>query len=167
MIEVIDLGAGCFWGIEFLFSKLPGVKTVRSGYSGGKVLNPSYQDICTGTSGHAEVVKIEFESSVITLREILCYFFKMHDPTTLNVQGYDRGTQYRSVIYYYGDDQRDIALKLIDDINPVHFNNEITTEVTKADVFYPAEEYHQDYYTKRYNGNDGPICHFIRDIKLE
>jgi peptide-methionine (S)-S-oxide reductase len=167
MVSSIVVGAGCFWGVESLFLKLRGVLKVTSGYSGGEVLNPTYMDICTGNSGHAEVVKVEFDSNVISLREVLCYFFKLHDPTTLNSQGYDSGTQYRSVIYYTTNEEKEIANTLIEDINTTHFKGEIVTEITLAEKFYPAEDYHQDYYNKKYHGKNGPICHLFRDLDFE
>lgn len=161
--EFATLGAGCFWGVEELFSRLEGVKDVVSGYSGGELENPTYEDICTGTTGHAEVVRVEFDPEQIDFKDILNYFWRIHDPTTLNAQGFDMGTQYRSVIFYHSEDQKKTAIwsRAKRDNSGLH-ESPIVTVITPAEKFYPAEEYHQDYYQKKYNGADGPICHFLR-----
>ena len=163
-LEQAIVGAGCFWGVEELFSRLEGVKDVVSGYTGGELTNPTYQDICTGSSGHAEVVKISYDSEVTSFLDILNYFWRLHDPTTLNAQGYDTGTQYRSVIFYLNEEQKTLAedSKKSRNNSGLH-SSPIVTEITPAEVFYPAEEYHQDYYQKKYQGGNGAICHFLRD----
>ena len=163
MISTITVGAGCFWGVEHLFQKLEGVVSATSGYSGGDLKNPTYQDICSGKTGHAEVVRLEYDNSLISLKDILLFFFKIHDPTSLNFQGYDIGTQYRSVIYYNNSSDKEVIDDLISELNKTRFEGKIVTEVTKETTFYKAEEYHQDYYLKKYQGADGPICHYIRN----
>ena len=142
------IGAGCFWGIEEYFRKLEGVIDTKVGYSGGHFPNPSYDDVCSGTTKHAEVVKIEFTEKIISFNAIINHFWKCHDPTQLNRQGPDVGRQYRSVIFYYTEDQRIIAEQSKID-NQSLFNNKIVTEITKADSFYFAEDYHQLYIHKR------------------
>ena len=144
-LEEAIVGAGCFWGVEELFSRLDGVKDVISGYTGGELDNPTYKDICTGRTGHAEVVKISFDSEIISFSEILNYFWRLHDPTTLNSQGYDTGTQYRSVIFYLNDEQKKLAQESKEKRNNSGLHSRpIVTEITPAETFYPAEEYHQD-----------------------
>lgn len=156
-------GAGCFWGVEELFSRLDGVREAISGYSGGSLDNPTYEDICTGTTGHAEVVRLHYDPELITYEELVDYFFRLHDPTTLNRQGADHGTQYRSVIFYHNEEQKNIANNIIDEREASGiYGNPIVTEVSPVEKFYPAEDYHQDYYLKKYNGAPGPICHFLR-----
>ena len=142
------IGAGCFWGIEDYFRKLEGVTDTKVGYSGGHLPNPSYEDVCSGTTEHAEVVKIEFTEKIISFNEIISHFWKCHDPTELNRQGADVGRQYRSVIFYYTEDQKIIAEQSKIN-NQSLFNNKIVTEITKADPFYFAEDYHQLYIHKR------------------
>ena len=147
--DIATFGAGCFWGVEELFSRLEGVMDVVSGYTGGELDNPSYQDICTGTSGHAEVVEITFDPAVISYPELLNYFWRLHDPTTLNRQGPDMGTQYRSAIFYYDESQKDLSEKSKAEIEESgKFNSPIVTEIKEAAKFYPAEDYHQDYHKK-------------------
>ncbi len=143
--EIASLAGGCFWCLEAVFGKLQGVYKVESGYAGGTVPNPSYQAVCTGETGHAEVVQMEFDPSIISYEELLQVFFSVHDPTTLNRQGADIGTQYRSAIYYHSDEQKEIAEKVIAEIAP-EWKNPIVTEVTAFDVFYRAEQYHQNYF---------------------
>jgi peptide-methionine (S)-S-oxide reductase len=146
-LEQATLGGGCFWCIETIFEDLKGVEKVESGYSGGTVKNPTYKEVCTGTTGHAEVIRIYFDPSVITYEQILTVFFHVHDPTTLNRQGADAGTQYRSVIFYNNDDQRKTTEKVIDDITrSALWSNPIVTEVTELKNYYPAEDYHQNYF---------------------
>lgn len=161
--EFATFGAGCFWGVEELFSRLNGVKDVVSGYTGGELANPTYEDICTGTTGHAEVVRIEFDPNIIEYKDLLNFFWRIHDPTTLNSQGYDNGTQYRSVIFYHSQEQQEIAItsKAQRDSSGLH-EDVIVTQIIPAEKFYPAEDYHQDYYQKKYQGATGPICHFLR-----
>ena len=147
VIETATLGGGCFWCLEAAFQDLKGVQSVVSGYAGGSVLDPTYRQVCTGTTGHAEVPRVTFDSAVIDYRTLLEVFFTIHDPTTLNRQGADQGTQYRSVIYWHTDEQREAAERLIaqfegDGIWP----DPIVTELAPMPTFYPAEEYHQSYY---------------------
>lgn len=145
--EVITLGGGCFWCLEPIFDELIGVKSVESGYTGGTVVNPTYRQICSGNTGHAEVVQVTFDPNVVSLQEILQIFFTFHDPTTLNRQGADVGTQYRSAIFYHNEEQRKIAEQVMAEINAAHiWHGRIVTEVTPLTKFYQAEDYHQEYY---------------------
>ena len=161
--EFITLGAGCFWCTEAVFQQIPGVLSVTSGYIGGAVKNPSYEQICTGTTGHAEVSRVVFDPKKTSLEKILAVFWKAHDPTTLNRQGGDAGTQYRSAIFYNTDEERDIAEKSKAEAAK-EFSKPIVTEITKAAEFYPAENYHQDYY--RLNKNRNPYCSVVIAPKL-
>jgi peptide-methionine (S)-S-oxide reductase len=164
--ESITLGAGCFWCVEALYDQLKGVQSVESGYMGGSIKNPGYKEVCTGNTGHAEVVKIVFDPKVISLQEILEVFFQVHDPTTLNRQGGDVGTQYRSVIFYESDAQKEIALAVKRQLNIAKvWNNPIVTEISAASVFYKAEDYHQDYYVL--NGDKNPYCSRVITPKVE
>jgi peptide-methionine (S)-S-oxide reductase len=148
-LEVATLGGGCFWCMEAVFDDLEGVEDVVSGYSGGHKENPTYQEVCTGTTGHAEVVQIKFDPDVISYADILRVFFSVHDPTTLNRQGNDIGTQYRSVIFYHSEQQKREAEKIISEITEARiYDNPIVTEVTAFKNFYPAENYHQEYFAK-------------------
>lgn len=152
--EITTLAGGCFWCLEAVFDQLKGVTDVVSGYTGGHIKNPNYKQICTGTTGHAEVVQVTFDSDVVSFREILQVFFTIHDPTTLNRQGADVGTQYRSAIFYHTPEQQEIAEEVITEIEAEKiWDNPIVTEVTALDVFYPAEDYHQEYYEN--NPNQG------------
>ena len=147
--ETITLGGGCFWCLEAVYDQLEGVVDVVSGYAGGQVPNPTYQAVCAGVTGHAEVVQVSFDPAAISLQEILEVFFTVHDPTTLNRQGADVGTQYRSVIFYQGDAQKAVAEKAITEINAAAiWPGQIVTEVTALDIFYPAEDYHQEYFQR-------------------
>lgn len=151
-LETATLGGGCFWCIETIFQDLKGVEKVESGYSGGTTKFPTYQEVCTGTTGHAEVIRLEFDPAVITYEQILTVFFHVHDPTTLNRQGADAGTQYRSAIFYANDEQKKTAEKVIADITAQKLWDEpIVTEVTMLKDYYKAEDYHQDYF----NNNPG------------
>ena len=141
------VGGGCFWCVEGVFNRVIGVESTISGYAGGSRKNPSYEQVCTGVSGHAEVVEITFDRKIISYEEILEIFFEMHNPTTLNAQGADRGTQYRSVIYYYDDDQKEKALLSMAKAQEA-WNEPIVTELSLAPEFFPAEEYHQNYYSE-------------------
>ncbi len=146
-MEVATLAGGCFWCLEAIFDELEGVEKVVSGYSGGKTANPSYKEVCGGRTGHAEAVQVVFDPSVISYREILAVFFSMHDPTTLNRQGADVGTQYRSVIFYHDDKQKALAEQLIKELNAAKiWSRPIVTEVAPFGSFYPAEGYHQRYF---------------------
>jgi peptide-methionine (S)-S-oxide reductase len=145
--EAITLGGGCFWCMEAIFEELKGVSRVESGYSGGTVANPTYEQVCAGSTGHAEVVQVTFDPRVISLKDILRIFFTVHDPTTLNRQGPDVGTQYRSVIFYRNMEQKKVAEEVISEINASHiWDAPIITEVTPFRAFYKAEKYHQEYY---------------------
>lgn len=156
-------GGGCFWGVEALFERLDGVSGAVSGYMGGAVENPTYEQICTGRTGHAEVVQVSYDPKIISFRELLDYFFRMHDPTTPNQQGVDIGDQYRSVIFAMSEEQEKEAKDFIAFLEKKNaFGKPIVTEVSMAPTFWPAEEYHQDYYQKKYRGAEGPICHVLR-----
>ncbi|MEW5831669.1 MAG: peptide-methionine (S)-S-oxide reductase MsrA [Campylobacterota bacterium] len=144
-MEKALLGGGCFWCIEAVYRRVRGVSAAVSGYSGGMRKNPSYEQVCTGATGHAEVVEVTFDPAVITYEEILEIFWVIHDPTTLNAQGADKGTQYRSVIYYYNEQQRQKAIESIRKAQN-DWNAPIVTEVSPLAEFYPAEPYHQNYY---------------------
>jgi len=163
--EIATLGEGCFWGSEAIFQRLKGVIKVESGYSGGNVPNPSYEAVCTGKTGHAEVVQITFDPLIISYKELLEIFFSTHDPTTLNRQGADVGTQYRSVIFYHNDEQRKTAEKLKEELNKSKiWENPIVTEISPFKNFYKAEDYHQNYYN---NNSHQPYCSFVISPKLE
>lgn len=145
--EVATLAGGCFWCLEAVYDELKGVTDVVSGYMGGHTRNPSYQAVCTGATGHAEVVQVTFDPNVVSFRSLLEVFFTIHDPTTLNRQGADVGTQYRSAVYYHSPEQKATAEALIAELNAAQlWNAPIVTEVTPADTFYRAEEYHQEYF---------------------
>ena len=164
-IEIATLANGCFWCTEAIFQRLKGVEKVVSGYSGGTLKNPSYREITTGRTGHAEVIQLKFDSSIITFQEILDVFFSTHDPTTLNRQGYDRGTQYRSAIFYHSEEQRQVAEEFILKLNEANvFEDPIVTEVTKFNIFYEAEDYHQNYYN---NNKTKGYCTAVINPKLE
>jgi peptide-methionine (S)-S-oxide reductase len=162
--ETITLGAGCFWCVEAVFQQIPGVLSVTSGYMGGSVKNPSYEAVCTGDTGHAEVSQVIFDPKQTSLAKILNVFWKAHDPTTLNRQGGDVGTQYRSAIFYHNDAQRDVAEKSKATAASV-FSQPIVTEITRAGEFYPAEDYHQNYY--RLNRDRNPYCSMVISPKLK
>ena len=144
--EIATFGAGCFWCVEAVFQELKGVLKVESGYMGGAIPNPTYREVCTGTTGHAEVTRITFDPTVISYEELLEVLWTTHDPTTLNRQGADAGTQYRSAIFYHSDEQKSKAEKSKKDVATTIWDSPIVTEIVPADTFYPAEEYHQDYY---------------------
>lgn len=154
--EIATLAGGCFWCLEAVFVELRGVETVVSGYMGGHTLNPTYKQICYEDTGHAEVVQITFDPQIITFRELLEVFFTIHDPTTLNRQGADIGSQYRSAIFHHSEEQRATAEQVIAELTAAGiWNNPIVTELTAAPVFYPAEDYHQDYFA---NNPYQPYC---------
>ena len=147
--EVATLAGGCFWCIEAVFQKVDGVESVISGYAGGTTVNPTYQQVCTGETGHAEVVQITFDPSKISYREILEMFFSVHDPTTLNRQGVDTGTQYRSAIFYHNEQQKAVAEELIGELNRAHlWEKPIVTQIAPLDTFYPAGDYHREYFLR-------------------
>ena len=165
LIEQATFGAGCFWCVEAVFEQLDGVLDVRAGYTAGKTINPTYEQICTGKTGHAEVIQIDFNPNKITFTDLVNVFWKSHDPTTLNQQGADRGTQYRSGIYFHNIVQKKIAedsKKSLDKSGT--FRDSIVTEIEKLGVFYIAENYHQDYY--RLNTN-APYCQLVIKPKLK
>jgi len=148
-MEKATFGASCFWGVEAKFSKVKGVIDAVVGYSGGKTKNPTYKDVCTDKTGHAEVVQITYDPSIVSYEELLEIFWNIHNPTTLNRQGWDIGTQYRSMVFYHGEGQKERALKLKEKLDKSgRYKNPIVTEITPASEFYKAEEYHQRYYEK-------------------
>jgi peptide-methionine (S)-S-oxide reductase len=158
-LEVATLAGGCFWCLEAVYDQLRGVTDVVSGYSGGQVAEPSYEQVCTGRTGHAEVVQVTFDPSVIAFRQILEVFFAIHDPTTLNRQGADVGPQYRSAIFYHSPEQKATAEQVMADLTARKlWDRRIVTEVTPFDKFYPAEEYHQEYFAR--NPSQG-YCQFV------
>ncbi len=162
--ESATLAGGCFWCLEAVFEQLKGVHSVVSGYAGGKVANPSYEQVCGGRTGHAEVVQVTFDPSLISYREILEVFFATHDPTTLNRQGADVGTQYRSAIFFHSPEQKTVAEKLIADLNAEQiWDHAIVTQIEPLVAFYPAEGYHQGYY----RGNSSqPYCQAVITPKV-
>lgn len=161
--ETLTLGAGCFWCIEAAYKQLDGVYSATSGYMGGTTANPTYEQVCDGTTGHAEVVQVVFDPKKITGEKILIWFWDLHDPTTLNRQGADTGTQYRSAIYYTTEAQKALA-EASKKAAQEKFKDPIVTEITKADTFYPAEKYHQDYYFQ--NKSNG-YCRVVIEPKLK
>lgn len=164
-LGIATFGTGCFWCTEAIFQQLQGVQSVTSGYIGGKVKNPTYQQICSGTTGHAEAVQIVFDPKMISFKDLLEVFWKTHDPTTLNKQGNDEGTQYRSAIFYHDNDQKKLAEEYKQKLdNSGAFNRPIVTEITASSEFYPAEKYHQNYF----NDNSGQgYCQYVIVPKLE
>jgi len=162
-IERLVLGGGCFWCTEAVFSNVKGVLKVVSGYTGGLRPNPTYENICTGVSGHAEIIDIEYDADIVSLENLLEIFFVIHDPTTLNQQGADRGTQYRSVIYYSDENEKSIIESLIVKAQS-DFNEKIVTEVSEIGNVYPAEAYHQNYY--KLNSSQG-YCQVVISPKLQ
>ncbi len=163
--EVATFGAGCFWCVEAIFQSLDGVDTVISGYSGGSIKNPSYKEVCTGRTGHAEVTQIVFDPSVISFKELLEVFWQTHDPTTLNQQGADVGTQYRSAIFYHSESQKLLAEEYKAKLDGSGaFENPIVTEITPFDVFYPAEDYHQNYFL---NNPEQGYCRVVIKPKVD
>lgn len=145
-LEKATFGGGCFWCTEAVFQRVKGVKSVVSGYTGGTVENPTYQQVCTGETGHAEVIQVEFDPEQVSYAKLLEIHWKTHDPTTLNRQGYDEGTQYRSAIFYENEEQRKTAEEYKEKLNKEVFDGKITTEITALTKFYPAEDYHQNYF---------------------
>ena len=155
MNKSLILGAGCFWGVEKLFEELNGVTKVTSGYCGGETKNPTYEQICTGTTGHVEVVEIHYDNAIVNFSELLDKFFFIHDPTTINRQGPDIGTQYKSIIFFNSEDEKKLSEQKIEEIDSSKEHvNPIITELREAIEFYPAEEYHQDYIKK-----NGRVCY--------
>ena len=163
--DTATFGTGCFWCTEAVFEQLEGVISVTSGYAGGHVANPSYKDVCTGETGHAECVQVVYDTSKISFDELLEVFWQVHDPTTLNRQGNDVGTQYRSAVFYQNEEQKKIAESYKKELNAKKvFDNPIVTEIEPLKNFYPAEDYHQNYYN---NNGDQPYCYFVIKPKLE
>ncbi len=163
-LSTATFGGGCFWCTEAIFQQLKGVESVASGYSGGQVKNPSYREICTGTTGHAEAIQVSFDPSVISYEQLLQVFFTTHDPTTLNRQGADVGTQYRSVIFYHDENQKETAEKVKKEFAPTIWDGSIVTEVTPFSEFYKAEEYHQNYFNE--NSEQG-YCRIVINPKVQ
>ncbi|MDI3520631.1 MAG: peptide-methionine (S)-S-oxide reductase [Anaerophaga sp.] len=163
--KVATLGGGCFWCIEAVFKEVRGVERVESGYSGGKTANPTYREVCSGLTGHAEAVRIFFNPAIISYAEILTIFFSVHDPTTLNRQGADVGTQYRSVIFYHDEEQKKTAEQIIAELEKKKvFNNPVVTELVPAGPFYIAEDYHQNYFE---NNPSQPYCQVVINPKMD
>lgn len=164
-IDTITLGGGCYWCVEAVYENLAGVKSVVSGYSGGKMANPSYEEVSTGMTGHAEVVQVTFDKNITDINEIFKVFFTVHDPTTLNRQGADVGTQYRSVIFYKNNEQKEAAQSIIAQLNNAKvYNSAIVTKVEPLTKFYKAENYHQNYYA---NNKNEPYCKMVIQPKIE
>ncbi|ARM75579.1 peptide-methionine (S)-S-oxide reductase MsrA [Acidianus manzaensis] len=162
-MELATLGGGCFWCTEAVYSRVKGVISVKPGYSGGHVPNPTYEDVCTDKTGHAEVVQITFDPSIISYKEILEIFFAIHDPTTLNRQGNDVGTQYRSIILYHNEEQRKIAEEMIKEVEK-ELGKKVVTELKPFEAFYEAEDYHHNFYDKHRNY---PYCKLVIDPKIK
>ena len=163
-LETVTLAGGCFWCVEAVYDDLKGVQSVESGYMGGRTLNPTYEDICTGTTGHAEVIRVSFDPAELSCADLLRVFFTIHDPTTLNRQGNDSGTQYRSAIFYHSEEQKKVAHEMIAEVTAEQvYSDTIVTEVTAASTFYVAENYHQEYFAR----NPGqPYCMFVVAPKM-
>ena len=164
-MEIATLGAGCFWCVEAIFQSIPGVINVEPGYAGGQIKNPTYEQVCSGNTGHAEVCQIKFDSNIVTFNEILDIFWVTHDPTTLNKQGADSGTQYRSVIFYHSELQKQIALvsKEKADVN-LGFTEKIVTKISPISNYTTAEKYHHNYFK---NNPNAPYCQFVIRPKIE
>ena len=163
-LDVITLASGCFWCTEAIFKRVNGVISVVSGYSGGSVDNPTYDEVCTGRTGHAEAVQVQYDPKIVSLESILEIYWYTHDPTTLNRQGNDAGTQYRSAVFYHSPNQKEIALKVKNDLeNKRVYSDPIVTEITSFSNFYQAEEYHKDYYD---NNRSAPYCNYVIDPKV-
>lgn len=162
--EVLTLGAGCFWCIEAAYRQIDGIHSATSGYMGGTVAKPTYEQVCNGTTGHAEVVQVVYDPKKISTEKVLSWFWELHDPTTLNRQGADVGTQYRSAIFYHNEEQKKVAeasKKAAQEL----FKSPIVTEITESSTFYPAENYHQDYYQQ--NKSKNPYCRAVITPKLK
>ncbi len=162
-MDIATFGAGCFWCIEAILLNVPGITSVDVGYTGGHIDEPTYKMVCEGVTGHAEVAQIKFDPEKITYKELLSIFFEIHDPTTLNRQGNDVGTQYRSSIFYHDSTQQEIAQQVKSSLQS-KFNNSIVTEITAFEKFYIAEGYHQNYYN---NNKNAPYCNFVIKPKIE
>lgn len=163
--SLATFGGGCFWCMEAVFQQMNGVEKIESGYSGGNTKNPTYKEVCTGETGHAEVIQITYNPGLVSFAELLRVFFTMHDPTTLNRQGNDIGTQYRSVIFYHNTEQQHEAEAIIQEINKQHiYPNPVVTQVVPFSVFYKAEDYHQNYYNQN---KEQSYCRFVIQPKVE
>jgi len=164
-IETITLGGGCYWCVEAVYENLNGVKSVVSGYAGGKTVNPTYEEVCTGKTGHAEVVQITYDKNITNINEIFKVFFTVHDPTTLNRQGADVGIQYRSAIFYTNEEQKKAAQNIIAELNKAKvYNSPIVTKIEPLTKFYKAENYHQNYFA---NNKNQPYCKMVIQPKIE
>ena len=164
-LETATLAGGCFWCAEAVFQRVKGVKSVIPGFTGGNIKNPAYREIITGRTGHAEAIQISFDPETVSFRELLFIFFGTHDPTTLNRQQNDVGTQYRSAVFYHSEEQKNTAFEVIQELeNEKVFQNKIVTEISPASNFYPAEEEHKDYYDQH---RQQPYCQYIIDPKIE
>jgi len=164
--EKITFGGGCFWCVEAVFDQLLGVESVTSGYAGGHTVNPTYKEVCTGTTGHAEVIQVEFNPNVISLDEILEVFWTVHDPTQLNRQGNDVGTQYRSIIFYENEEQKLQAERSLKEFESSEmYDGTFTTQIVPFEKFYPAEDYHQNYYEN--DGGENPYCTLVVKPKID
>lgn len=164
--EKITFGSGCFWCTEAIFKEVKGVLSAKSGYMGGKVKNPTYKEVTSGLTGHAEVVQVTYNPEIISVEELLEIFWKTHDPTTLNRQGNDVGTQYRSAVFYHNEKQKNLAESYKSKLNEAKiWDKPIVTEITEASVFYIAEDYHQDYY--ELNADKNPYCSYVITPKVE
>lgn len=164
-MEKATLAGGCFWCTEAVFKRLKGVNSVISGYSGGNIDNPTYEQVCSGITGHAEAIQIEFDPKIISFKTLLEIFFKLHDPTTLNKQGNDIGTQYRSAIFYHGENQKKIADEVKEETEKSNaYPDKIVTEITPFKNFFEAEGYHKNYYDRN---SDAPYCKYVIDPKIQ
>lgn len=164
-LQTATLAGGCFWCTEAIFRRLKGVVTVTPGYSGGKVENPTYEQVCSGNSGHAEAIRIKFDPEILPFGKLLEVFFRLHDPTTLNKQGADIGTQYRSAIFYHDEKQKEIAEKIKGEIEKSGmYHNKIVTEIVPYTAFYEAEDHHKNYYE---NYKNQPYCQVVIDPKIQ
>jgi peptide-methionine (S)-S-oxide reductase len=162
-LSVATFGGGCFWCIEAVIQRLKGIENVKSGFSGGFIKNPPYREVCTGRTGHAEVIQVTFNPDIISYHDLLSIFMTSHDPTTLNRQGADSGTQYRSIILYHDETQREIAQQVFEEVKPL-YEDPIVTELKPFEVFYNAEDDHQNYYN---NNQDARYCQIVIDPKIQ
>jgi peptide-methionine (S)-S-oxide reductase len=165
-MEKATLAAGCFWCVEAIYQQLEGVEKVQSGYAGGKNANPTYKEVCSGETGHAEVIQVTYDPAKISFLQLLEIFFKVHDPTTLNRQGADEGTQYRSSVFYHNDEQKQITEDVIQELDAAGaYTNKIVTQLEPFTEFYVAEDYHQNYFND--NGDKNPYCQMVVRPKVE
>jgi peptide-methionine (S)-S-oxide reductase len=162
-LSVATFGGGCFWCIEAVIQRLKGIESVKSGFSGGFIKNPPYREVCTGRTGHAEVIQVSFDPDIISYHDLIFIFMTSHDPTTLNQQGADKGTQYRSIVLYHNEEQKEIAAKVFNEVKEF-YEAPIVTELKSFEVFYNAEEDHQNYYN---NNQDARYCQIVIDPKVQ